>query len=603
MLEDIDPSTIEDAAARAIVIRVLNVLENIMHQFQAVKEENQHLKDELNRLKGEQGKPDVRPHTSSAASNYSSTNYTRPPKKTRERDDKGKKAKLSLSLTRTEKLIFERHLLPPDAVFKGYEEVVVQEVVLRPEVILFRKEKFYSPSQRMTYLAPLPQGFEGQFGPGLKALVLQLYYQAQLSEPKLLEVLHTFGFEISPAQISDWLIHTHQPIFEAEKQAILQAGLESTPWQHFDHTATRALGQNRAAHILCNPYYTVFTTLPQRDRLSVLRVLLGDQAPTYCYNQQARTLLEQLGLPRKWHKRLAGLEEGRMYSQGEIEAWLEQEAAGLGSTGRKWVLDALAIAAYHNQKEWPIVHTLVCDDAPVFNHLSEQLALCWIHEARPYTRLTPRLAYHRTILEDFRGRFWRYYERLLAYTQNPTSSQAAWLRGQFDLLFTAGGEYEGLDAQKAKTRAKREQLLLVLEEPYLPLHNNPAELGARQRVRKRDVSLAAASEAGVRAWDALQSVVATCKKLGVNVYRYLLDRVSGKNELSSLAQTIRDKARENQSQGQAYAYYPSERSRERSQVARAKHTGPPRQHQARQPKTKVEPAGPPSALVVVSGLC
>lgn len=596
MLEEIDPTTIEDGAARALVIKLLNLLENALQQVQALKEEVQSLRDEINRLKGEQGKPDVQPNI--PPSNYSSAAFTRPPKKSRVGDDKGKKAKLSI--TRIEKLTVDPHLLPGDAVFKGYEEVVVQEVIFRPEVILFQKEKFYSPSERLTYLAKLPQGFEGQFGPALKALVLQLYYQAQLSEPKLLEVLETFGFEISAAQISDWLIHTHQALFVAEKHAIVKAGLESTSWQHFDHTATRVLGQNRAAHIMCNPFYTAFTTLPQRDRLSVLRVLLGDQAPTFCYNEQARRLLEQLGLPQKWQKRLAGLEEGRIYTHSEIEQWLEQEAAGLGSTNRKWVLDALAIAAYHNQKEWPIVRTLVCDDAPVFNLLSEELALCWIHEARPYTRLTPRLAYHRQILEDFRRRFWRYYDSLLAYTQSPTASQALWLRSQFDQLFAPGSEYDGLEAQKAKTRAKREQLLLVLDQPEVPLHNNPAELGARQRVRKRDVSLAVGSEAGVRAWDALQSVVATCKKLGVNVYAYLLDRVSGKNELVSLAQTITERA--SQDQGQQLTYYPSERSQRRSLVARARHKGPQRQVQRRGSQLKAKVVQPISPTLV-AGVC
>ena len=160
---------------------------------------------------------------------------------------------------------------------------------------------------------------------------------------------------------------------------------------------------------------------------------------------------------------------------------------------------------------------------------------------------------------------------MLDYTQKPTSSKAEWLSTQFDELFKAGGEYEGLDAQKAKTRAKREQLLLILEQPYLPLHNNPAELGARQRVRKRDVSLAAASQAGLRGWDwdALQSVVATAKKLGVNVYHYLLDRVSGKNEMRSLAQVIKDTAAHNGSKPNLY--YPSERSQGHSHLARAKH--------------------------------
>lgn len=441
--------------------------------------------------------------------------------------------------------------------------------MFRPEVILFQREKFYSPSTQMTYLAPLPPGFTGQFGPGLKALVLQLYYQANLSEPKLLELLHTFGFHISVAQISNWLIHDHQTLFEAQKHQIVKAGLASSTWQHFDHTSTRAMGKTQACHVLCNPYYTAFTTLPQRDRLSVLRVLLGDKSPTFCYNQQAQKLLVQLGLPHKWTKRLKSLEQGRLYCQSEIQAWLDTQAKGLGHNGRKWVLDALAIAAYHTQSEWPIVRTLVCDDAPVFNLLSEQLALCWIHEGRHYTKLEPRLTYHRKILSDFQGRFWRFYDQLLDYTQKPTPSKAEWLSTHFDELFKAGGEYEGLDTRKAKTRAKREQLLLVLEQPYLPLHNNPAELGARQRVRKRDVSLAAASQVGLRAWDALQSVVATARKLGVNVYHYLLDRISGKNELVSLAQTITHQATQNKSEPNLY--YPSERSRERSHLARTKH--------------------------------
>ena len=563
MLEEIDPSTIEDGPTRQLVIKLLNLLDKALHQIDLLKAENQALRDENNRLKGEQAKPEFKPLTPNK--NLAAPKPTTlPPKKEPKR---GKKAKLVLTLT--QKLTLDRQNLPKDVQFKGYQSVIVQEVIFRPEVILFQKEKFYSPSTQMTYLAPLPPGFTGQFGPGLKALVLQLYYQANLSEPKLLELLHTFGFQISAAQISNWLIHDHQALFEAEKHQIVKAGLASSSWQHFDHTSTRAMGKTQACHVVCNPYYTAFTTLPQRDRLSVLKVLLGGQPPTFCYNQQAQKLLVDLGLPHKWTKHLKSLEVGRLYSHSEIQTWLDTQAKGLGHNGRKWVFDALAIAAYHTQSGWPVVKTLVCDDAPVFNLISEQLALCWIHEGRHYTKLEPRLAYHRKLLADFQGRFWRFYDQLLDYTQKPTSSKAEWLSTQFDELFKAGGEYEGLDAQKAKTRAKREQLLLILEQPYLPLHNNPAELGARQRVRKRDVSLAAASQAGLRGWDALQSVVATAKKLGVNVYHYLLDRVSGKNEMISLAQAITNKA--THSGSEPNLYYPSERSRERSHQARTKH--------------------------------
>jgi len=54
-------------------------------------------------------------------------------------------------------------LLPVDAEFKGYEEVVVQDIKLTTDNVLFRKQK-YSPSQReKTYLAELPDGYEGEF--------------------------------------------------------------------------------------------------------------------------------------------------------------------------------------------------------------------------------------------------------------------------------------------------------------------------------------------------------------------------------------------------------------------------------------------------------
>jgi hypothetical protein len=60
----------------------------------------------------------------------------------------------------------------------------------------------------------------------------------------------------------------------------LDAGLQRSPWQHLDVTATRVNGVNQQCHVLCHPLYTVYTTLPQRDRLSTLDVLgVGRRAP------------------------------------------------------------------------------------------------------------------------------------------------------------------------------------------------------------------------------------------------------------------------------------------------------------------------------------
>ena len=85
---------------------------------------------------------------------------------------------------------------------------------------------------------------------------------------------------------------------------------------------------------------------------------------------------------------------------------------------------------------------------------------------------------------------------------------------------------------------------MVLSHPDILLHNNPAELGARQRVRKRDVSLQARTQEGVGAWDTFQTLVGTAKKLGVNIYQYLYDRIAQTNTLPSLARLIEERSQE-----------------------------------------------------------
>ena len=104
--------------------------------------------------------------------------------------------------------------------------------------------------------------------------------------------------------------------------------------------------------------------------------------------------------------------------------------------------------------------------------------------------------------------------------------------------------YQALDARIAKTQLKKASLLLVLEHPEIPLHNNPAELAARQRVRKRDVSFGPQTADGAQAWDTFQTLTGTAKKLGVSIYHYIRDRVSQAYELPSLASLITERAQQ-----------------------------------------------------------
>lgn len=172
---------------------------------------------------------------------------------------------------------------------------------------------------------------------------------------------------------------------------------------------------------------------------------------------------------------------------------LDAQFPELGDRPRQHLWDAATTSYYQAQQAVPVVETLVCDDAPQFKGITADLSLCWVHEGRHYKKLSPVVPPHQQALTRFRGRFWAYYRELRAYQQAPALGAAARLDAAFDTLFATTTGYAALDERIAKKQA----LLRVLDKPYLPLTNNPAELGARRRVRKRDVSVGPRSPTGL----------------------------------------------------------------------------------------------------------
>jgi len=539
MLEDLDLHSIVDEQARELVRRLLNVLEDVMADLRVAQAENQRLRDEINRLKGEQGRPTIQSNTPQPPPvDHSSEQERRQPKTWSKRRKTDR-----ISIDRAQVVEVDRAGLPPDAVCKGYEDVVVQDVIFRTDNVLFHKEKFYSPSQHQTYLASLPQGYRGQFGPGIKSLALVFYYGAQMSEPKVAELLRSVGVQISDGQVSNLLIKD-QATFHAEKDALYQAGLASSPWQHLDDTSTRVNGQNGYCHIVCNPLYTAYFTTAAKDRLTIIDVLTNHRPRCFLVNEEALGYVEAFGLSAVRRRQLGQLPAGTSVDETTMQARLDAHLPGLGPQQRKWILDATAVAAYHADLEFPVVRLLVCDDAPQFTLVTDALALCWVHEGRHYKKLLPYVPHHRTLVEDFVQRFWAYYAQLLAYREQPAPEAATHLAEEFETLFATVTGYQALDERIAKTRAKQGCLLMVLAHPEIPLHNNPAELGARARVRKRDVSFGPRTREGANAWDTFMTLAVTATKLGISFYHYIHDRVSGASQMPALADLITERAKD-----------------------------------------------------------
>jgi hypothetical protein len=541
MLEGFDPNTIQDLdGARQAILKLFNLVEELASENRALREENQRLRDEINRLKGEQGKPQIKPNraaTSSASQNHSSERERHKPQAWT------KTSKVErIKINRAEMVQVDRAVLPADAEFKGYEEVVVQDIELKTDNVLFRKETFYSKVTGKTYTAKLPPAYKGQFGPGVKALTIVLYHGANMSEPKVSEFLEYVGVFISPGEVSNLLIKNHDD-FHAEKDTVYAAGVRSSRFQHLDETETRVNGVNEHCHTICNPLYTVYVTTEKKDRLSALKALLNGRDLTFRLNAEAYTWLEPVGLSQPILVALHQLPQDQVFSQLEFNQLLNVRLPALGSQHHRRILEAAAVAAYHAQQDFPVIELLLCDDADQFKRLTKELALCWVHDGRHYKKLNPVVPHHRELLENFRGQYWNYYDDLLNYKQAPTSEATTQLSQQFDQLFSTVTGYAALDDRIAKTRAKKDTLLMVLQHPELPLHNNPAELAARRRVRKRDVSFGPRTKAGKKAWDTFQSLAETTKKLGVNFYQYIFDRVSKANLVSPLADVIAERAK------------------------------------------------------------
>jgi hypothetical protein len=539
MLEDIDLSNIQDENARQLISRLLNLIEAVTTDLRDAQAENQRLRDEINRLKGEQGKPKIKANTPKPPRvDYSSEKERRKPKPHQKR---AKKA--DLEIHREQTLEVDKASLPADAEFKGYEDVVVQDIVFRADNVCFHKEKYWADSTGQSYLAPLPLGYEGQFGPGIKALSLTLYFGGKMSEPEIRGLYENIGVQISSGQLSNLLIK-RQEGFHAEKEEICEAGLRSSPWQHIDQTSTRVDGQNQHCNIVCNPLYTVYTTTPSKDRLSVLDVLRNGRERRFRLNEEALGYLESAPLSKATRTWLSAECRDQDWEEKAFVERLDTSWPNLSVQQRQAILSAAAVAAYHAEVDTPVVRLLLCDDAPQFNWIAEVLALCWVHEGRHYKKLIPVFVHHLQLLSDFRKQFWDFYDELLAYQQHPTPEESGRLEREFDRLFSTCTGYDALDARIAKTREKKVSLLMVLRYPEIPLHNNPVELEARQRVRKRDVSFGPRTQDGVKAWDTFMSLAATARKLGISFYLYIHDRISKANQIPSLASLIEARASE-----------------------------------------------------------
>ncbi|MCJ9697538.1 transposase [Rhizobium sp. PRIMUS64] len=486
-----------------------------------LKVDNQLLRDEIARLKNLPPRPPFRPSGMEQATSDKTVAGSRKP--ARRRGPKGDKG----SVTREEVLPANA---PPGSRFKGYKDCVVRDLVVRAEVVRYRRECWVAPDGR-TIVAPLPAGIKGGYGASLRRFCLMLHSHGQVTTQRLTTLLNDVGVEISKRQVIRFLTERLDG-FHAEDAAVLHAGLVSAPFVTVDDTGARHANRNFHTTQIGGEHFTAFRTAPSKSRLNFLALLRGNYQD-YVLNDAAFTFLQDRQVDPALLARLNTRQPRRFANQVPFLEYLA--ANGID------IFDKEIIRPFAEAGIWGAIRhhglvgnaVIVSDDAGQFRVGTH--ALCWVHAERLLHKLMPATPGQVRHVETLRDLIWRFYKALKAYQRRPDPRAARSLQARFDRIFSLRTGYGDLDKLLFRLRRRKAELLRVLERPETPLHTNASERDLRGFVIKRKISGGTVSRNGRQARDSMLGLMKTCQKLGLSFWHYLGDRLGISDEDHAVA--------------------------------------------------------------------
>lgn len=200
-----------------LVEALLAVIRAQQDRIRSLEETVQQLRDEIAILKGQKPRPQIAPSRLERPA-------PRPaPAEGQKRPGSEKRPKnAELTITREIRVAFPDP--PPRSVSKGYEEYIVQELVIRAETTRYLRERIVT-TDGQNMLAPLPaEVHPGQhFGPHLISHILHQYHNNHVTQPLLLDELEQLGISISAGQINHILTEA-KDVFHQEKAEVRTAG-------------------------------------------------------------------------------------------------------------------------------------------------------------------------------------------------------------------------------------------------------------------------------------------------------------------------------------------------------------------------------------------
>jgi hypothetical protein len=511
---------------------VLEVCQSQQERIALLEETVAQLKDEVAILKGEKPRPTIKP---------SALNQEQHAGAGSSRGEKSKDSGAGQDQKPKELEIHETQVLHPEhipdgSVFRGYEDYVVQGLRIKLHNTQYRRARYQTPTGT-SIVGELPPSVRGShFDPELRSYIVLQYYQQHVSQQLILKQLGEFGVQISAGQLNRLLTEGHEP-FHAEKAEILRVGLAVASYIHVDDTAARHQGHNGYCTHIGNEWFAWFASTESKSRLNFLELLCAGQTD-YLINAEARAYMKHQKLPTAQRALFA---EDRVWA--DKIAWEAHLRAlgGVTERHRRVATEGALVASLLSHGVSPEL-VILSDDAGQFNIAGFLNALCWIHAERTIKTLLPFSDAKRAAQAAVRDQIWQFYQALKAFKRTPGEEKRLTLEQRFDDIFTQQTCFQTLNLALKRLYANKKELLLVLERPEIPLHNNLSENDIRDYVKKREISPTTRSAAGRAARDTFLSLKKTCQKLGLSFWYYLQDRLARKNHLPPLPVLIRTAA-------------------------------------------------------------
>jgi hypothetical protein len=520
-----------------LVEALLAIIQVLLDRNQQLEETVLQLRDEIAVLKGQKPRPKIKPSRLEAASPPSQQEGCSKESSAKRPGSEKRPKNSQLTIHRTVPLHIDE--LPPQAVLKCYERYLVQDLVIESQNTLYLRARYELPDGS-SILAPLPADvIPGKhFGATLIGYILHQYHNAGVTQGLLLQSLHDYGVDISEGELSR-ILTENQDTFHQEKEAVREAGLQTAAYVGTDDTGARHQGRNGYCTVIGNDLFACFESTDSKSRRNFLQVLHGSQR-LYAINETTLAYWERQELATALREKLSQGPQ-QFTDESAWQTWLGE----LGITGERHMRIATEGALLGGLVQRGVSPELVVlsDGAPQFDLFVH--ASCWIHAERPLARMVPYHDTHRAVIEKVRAQIWELYQDLKAYRQQPDAAHKPLLEAHFDACCDQKTGYPSIDGVLKEMRDHKADLLRVLERPEVPLHNNAAESDIREYVKKRKISGSTRSAAGRRCRDTFTSLKKTCRKLGVNFWNYLQDRLRGLGKIPQLADLIRERAATN----------------------------------------------------------